>query len=175
MPDRPTPEALRRVPLLSALTDAELAALAAAAVLQEVEAQQPLFREGDPGDGLLLLLSGSTEVVKRDPTGKHQILAVLSAPAVLGEMAVLEPGGKRTASALAVTPVELAFLSGAELRARVAGGEPAALKLAAGIARVLARRLNDVNARLVQLLTAAPHIEQLAEFQRALERWGTDG
>jgi CRP-like cAMP-binding protein len=143
-------------------------------VLQQVAAQQPLFREGDPGDGLLLSLSGSTEVVKRIPPASIRSFAVL-APAVLGEMAVLEPGGKRTASALAVTPVELAFLSGAELRAKVAGGKPGTLKLAAGIARVLARRLNDVNARLVQLLTAAPHIEQLAEFQRALERWGTDG
>src|SRR6516164_4597579 len=166
MPDRPTPEALRRVALLSSLTDAELSALAASAVTQEVAAQQPLFREGDPGDGLLLLLSGSAEVVKRDPTGKHQILAVLTAPAALG------PGGKRTASALAVTPVELAMVSGAELRSKVAAGETGALKLAAGIARILARRLNDVNARLVQLLTAAPHIEQLVEFQRVLDRWG---
>ena len=160
MPDRPTPEALRRVALLSSLTDAELAALAATAVRQEVAAQQPLFREGDPGDGLLLLLSGSAEVVKRDPTGKHQVLAVL------------EPGGKRTASALAVNPVELAVLPGSELRSKVSAGESGALKLAAGIARLLARRLNDVNARLVQLLTAAPHIEQLAEFQRVLDRWG---
>lgn len=171
MPDRPTPEDLRRVALLSPLTDAELSALSATATLQQVPAQQPLFREGDPGDGLLLLLSGSAEVVKRDPIGKHQILAVLTAPAVLGEMAALEPGGKRTASALAVTPVELAFLPGGELRAKVSAGETGALKLAAGIARILARRLNDVNARLVQLLTAAPHIEQLVEFQRALDRW----
>ena len=71
-----------------------------------------------------------------------------------------------------MTPVELALLSGAELRSKVTAGEPAALKLAAGIARILARRLNDVNARLVQLLTAAPHIEQLVEFQRVLDRWG---
>lgn len=171
MPERPKPEELRRVALLSTLSDAELAALAATAVRQEVAAQQPLFREGDPGDGLLLVLSGSAEVVKRDPNGKHQVLAVLTAPAVLGEMAALEPGGKRTASALALAPVELAVLSGAELRSKVAAGEPGALKIAAGIARILARRLNDVNARLVQLLTAAPHIAQLAECQRVVERW----
>ncbi len=45
------------------------------------------------------------------------------------------------------------------------------LKVAAAIARVLARRLTDVEARLVQLLQAVPHLEQLAEFQRTLERW----
>src|SRR5262249_58363225 len=158
-------------PLLAPRGAAGPPARAAPATLQKVPAQQPLFREGDPGDGLLLLLSGSAEVVKRDPTGKHQILAVLTAPAVLGEMAALEPGGKRTASALAVTPVELAFLPGGELRAKVSAGEAGALKLAAGIARILARRLNHVNALLVQLLTAAPHIEQLVAFQRALDRW----
>lgn len=61
------------------------------------------------------MLSGSAEVVKKDPGGKHQVLAVLSAPAVLGEMTVLEAGARRSAPALALSPLEAASVPGAEL------------------------------------------------------------
>jgi CRP/FNR family transcriptional regulator, cyclic AMP receptor protein len=171
MSERPTPESLRAVPLLASLTPDELRGFAGLAQLQRIAAQRPLFREGDPADSLVLVLSGSAEVVKKDPGGKHQVLAVLSAPAVLGEMTVLEAGARRSASALALSPLEAASVPGAELRARIAAGEVVSLKVAAAIARVLARRLTDVEVRLVQLLQAVPHLEQLAEFQRALERW----
>jgi CRP/FNR family transcriptional regulator, cyclic AMP receptor protein len=171
MSERPTPESLRAVPLLASLTPDELRGFAALAQLQRIPAQRPLFREGDPADSLVLVLSGSAEVVKKDPGGKHQVLAVLSAPAVLGEMTVLEAGARRSASALALSPLEAASVPGAELRSRIAAGDVVSLKVAAAIARVLARRLADVDARLVQLLQAVPHIEQLAEFRRTLQRW----
>ena len=97
-----------------------------------------------------------------DPTGKHQVPRGLGAPAVLGEMAVLEPGGKRTASALAVTPVELAFLSGAELRPRW----PAESRRSAEARRRHRSRAGPPAQRRecpagAASQTAAPHIEQL--------------
>ncbi|HET9157746.1 MAG TPA: cyclic nucleotide-binding domain-containing protein, partial [Myxococcaceae bacterium] len=74
MSERPTAEALRTVPLLSGLTEAERAEVAGLAELRSLEAQLPLFREGDAGDALVLVLSGSVQVVKKDPAGKHQVL-----------------------------------------------------------------------------------------------------
>ena len=115
MIERPTAEALRHVPLLSGLTPAELAEVAGLAELKTLETQLPLFREGDAGDALVFVLSGSAQVVKKDPAGKHQVLSVVSAPAVLGEMAVLEAGGKRSASAIAVGAVTLAVIPGPAL------------------------------------------------------------
>ena len=70
----------------------------------------------------MFVLSGSAQVVKRDPAGKHQVLSVVSAPAVLGEMAVLEAGGKLSASAIAVGAVMLAVLPGPALRSRMSSG-----------------------------------------------------
>ena len=168
MSERPTAEALRHVPLLSGLTAAELAGVAGLAELRTLEAQLPLFREGDPGDALVFLLSGSAQVVKKDPAGKHQVLSVVSAPAVLGEMAVLEAGGKRSASAIAVGQVTLASVPGPALRGRMAGGNVAALKLSHGLARILARRLGEVNARLVQVLQSGKADAGVAEAQQAL-------
>jgi CRP-like cAMP-binding protein len=168
MSERPTAEALRQIPLLSGLTEAERAEIAGLAELKSLEAQLPLFREGDPGDALVLLLSGSAQVVKRDPAGKHQILSVVSAPAVLGEMAVLDAGGKRSASAIAVGAVTMAAVPGPALRSRLSGGNVAALKIAHGLARILARRLGEVNTRLVQVLQSGKADAGVVEAQRAL-------
>jgi CRP-like cAMP-binding protein len=169
MSERPTGEALRAVPLLSGLTEAERGEIAGLADLRSLEAQLPLFREGDTGDALVLVLSGSVQVVKRDPAGKHQVLSVVSAPAVLGEMAVLEVGGKRSASAIAVGPVTFAVIPGPALRQRLANGNVATLKIAHGLARLLARRLGEANTRLVQVLQSGKPDESVAEAQRALE------
>jgi len=168
MSERPTAEALRHVPLLSGLTEAERAEIAGLAELRSLEAQLPLFREGDPGDALVLVLSGSAQVVKRDPSGKHQVLSVVSAPAVLGEMAVLDAGGKRSASAIAVGAVTMAAIPGPALRSRLTSGNVAALKIAHGLARLLARRLGEVNTRLVQVLQSGKVDAGVAEAQRAL-------
>jgi CRP-like cAMP-binding protein len=168
MSERPTAEGLRAVPLLSGLTEAERAEVAGLAELRSLEAQLPLFREGDAGDALVLVLSGSVQVVKKDPAGKHQVLSVVSAPAVLGEMAVLEAGGKRSASAIAVGPVSFAVVPGPPLRQRMAGGNVATLKIAHGLARLPARRLGEANTRLVQVLQSGKPDESIAEAQRAL-------
>jgi CRP/FNR family cyclic AMP-dependent transcriptional regulator len=168
MSERPTAEALRQVPLLSGLAETERAEVAALAELRTLEAQLPLFREGDAGDALVFLLSGSAQVVKKDPAGKHQVLSVVSAPAVLGEMAVLEGGGKRSASAIAVGAVTLAVVPGPALRSRMSSGNVAALKIAHGLARILARRLGEVNARLVQVLQSGTAADGVAEAQQAL-------
>ncbi|HZX41259.1 MAG TPA: cyclic nucleotide-binding domain-containing protein [Myxococcaceae bacterium] len=168
MSERPTAEALRAIPLLSGLSEAERAEVAGLAELKMLEAQLPLFREGDAGDALVLLLSGSAQVLKLDPGGRHQILSVVSAPAVLGEMAVLDAGGKRSASAIAVGPVTLATVLGPALRARLASGNVASLKIAHGLARLLARRLGEVNTRLVQVLQSGKAEAGVAEAQQAL-------
>ena len=170
MSERPTAEALRAVPLLSGLTEAERTEVATLAELRSLEAQLPLFREGDAGDALVLVLTGSVQVVKKDPLGKHQVLSVVSAPAVLGEMAVLEAGGKRSASAIAVGPVTFAVFAGPPLRQRLASGNVATLKIAHGLARLLARRLGEANTRLVQVLQSGKPDESVAEAQRALEQ-----
>jgi len=87
---------------------------------------------------------------------------------VLGEMAVLDAGGKRSASAIAVGAVTLAVVPGPALRSRLAAGNVAALKIAHGLARILARRLGEANTRLVQVLQKGQPDPSVAEAQRAL-------
>ena len=134
-------------------------------------AQSPLFREGEPGDALWVLLSGSVEVVKRDAAGHHQVLALLEGPTVLGEASLLLEDGPRSASALALTELSLLRVPGADFRRMLDSHDIAALKLTLVLARVLALRLMQMNDRLIAVQQIGPQASALAEFQKALGAW----
>src|SRR5437762_176961 len=60
-----------------------------------------IFREGDPADGLYLLLAGAARVTATASNG-DTLLAVVKANEVLGEMAVLD-GEPRSGTAIAMS------------------------------------------------------------------------
>jgi CRP-like cAMP-binding protein len=137
-----------------------------------------LFREGDPGDGLFLVVSGEIDVMKRGPAGERP-LARLGAGAVLGEMALLtsEP---RSATCRAVGECKVLGLPAARFRALRESGSSAAYKVAAGIAEVLARRLSAMNVKVIEFTErmeasgVAPRRvddQELAELHRTLQVW----
>ncbi|MBX9243887.1 cyclic nucleotide-binding domain-containing protein [Actinotalea ferrariae] len=76
--------------------------------VRRLAAGQALFRQGEPGGHVALLLDGVVAVVR---DGTH--LADIGPGAILGERALLE--GSRTATVVAVTPVTVAVLDGARL------------------------------------------------------------
>src|SRR5687768_16736256 len=131
--------ALQRMALCRALSAAELDAIAAIAEKRDVAAGRELFLEGDPGDGLYLLLAGEINVVKRGKDGEH-VLAKLEPGAVLGEMSLVTADA-RSATGRALTQASVLRLPAAQFRSLLEAGSSAALKIAAAIAEVLARRL----------------------------------
>lgn len=171
-------DALSGWALCRRLAAAELEAIAAIAERLDFAAGGELFREGQSGDGVYLLVAGEVEVSKRTRSGERP-LARLGAGAVLGEMSLLtaEP---RSASARAIAPTEVLRLPAPRFRAMLEEGSGAALKIVAGIAEVLAHRLAATNAKLVELserLDGAgaddpgARDERLAELHRSLQVW----
>lgn len=69
-------------------------------------AGQTLFRRGDPGDSLFMIVSGSLHVMLDRPDGEEQVLALLASGDCLGEMAILT-GQPRSATVRAIEPSEL--------------------------------------------------------------------
>ncbi len=69
-------------------------------------AGQTLFRRGDPGDALYVVLSGSLQVLLDRPDGEEQVLALLVTGDCLGEMAIMT-GQPRSATVRALEPSEL--------------------------------------------------------------------
>jgi NTE family protein len=109
--------------------------LVAAAHPIDTPAQSWLFREGEPGDTLYLVLSGRLRVVA-EREGEQRVLTTLGPGAALGELAVLTDA-PRSASVQAVRDSELLELDG-EHFAELLRREP---ELGIGVARALAERL----------------------------------
>jgi CRP-like cAMP-binding protein len=170
--------ALKKMALCRTLTAAELEAIAAIVEAKEVAAGGELFREGDAGDGLYLVVAGEIEVVKRGSAGEHS-LAKLGPGGVLGEMSLVTSDA-RSATGRAIAQTSVLHLPVREFRALLDSGSTAALKIAAAIAEVLARRLATMNSMVLQLTgnaettagTRSPmKTQDLREMHRAMHVW----
>jgi CRP-like cAMP-binding protein len=96
---------LASVPLFAGLSSHELRRVSRLAVRAREGAGTPLVREGERGDELLVVLDGTVEVRHDD-----RVLASLHAGDHLGEVALLDPGARRTATVVAATRVTVAYL-----------------------------------------------------------------
>jgi CRP-like cAMP-binding protein len=68
--------------------------------VRRVLAGQVIWNEGDPGDSLLVLEEGQLRISRFTAAGQEAVLAVLEAPAALGELALLD-GQPRDATVIA--------------------------------------------------------------------------
>jgi CRP-like cAMP-binding protein len=141
--------ALKAMALCRALSAAELEAIAAITEPRQVAAGGDLFREGDPGDGLYLVVAGEINVTKRGPSGEHS-LARLGAGGMLGEMSLVTAEA-RSATGRALVDTQALYLPAVRFRALLEANSMAAHKMVAAIADVLARRLATMNGMVLQL------------------------
>jgi CRP-like cAMP-binding protein len=119
-----------------------------------------VYKQGEAGGDLLLILSGRVHVMAVGGDGSEVLLNIIGPGEVVGEIAALD-GGKRTANVVAVTEVEGVTLPG---RALVAVGSGSAG--AEALISLLCRRIRettvvadaalrlDVPARLLERLRA---------------------
>ena len=99
------PSALSKSAWFSSLTQEELDQLASSCTLLRLDAGAVLFREGDPGDALFVVVAGLMQVHISTPSGTV-VLNSFGPGTIFGEIAVLD-GRDRTATATASTATEL--------------------------------------------------------------------
>lgn len=160
------------------LSAAELDAVAAITESRVIAAGAELFREGDAGDGLFLVVAGAVDVVKRAPSGERS-LAHLGAGGVLGEMSLVTSDA-RSATGRALVETKVLHLPAARFRKLLEAESSAALKVVAAIADVLARRLAVMNGIVLELAekvapagnTRSPlKTQELAQLHRTMQVW----
>ena len=100
---------LKQIPLFADLTDPELALLAATGRRQKFPSKNMVFQEGEPGEVLLVILSGRVKVMLSGKDGREFILAILGPGNFFGEMAILE-GSPRSATVMTVEPCDFLLL-----------------------------------------------------------------
>lgn len=109
--------------LFRELPDDALDRLARLAVRRSVRKGIRILAQGDPGDSLIGIIAGQVRISTTTAAGRSVSLNVLSPGDSLGEIAVLD-GEPRTASAEALTDVELFVIHRRDLLALL-GREPA--------------------------------------------------
>jgi CRP-like cAMP-binding protein len=144
---------LTRSPLFRNLDEAERAQILMIGRVRQVQAGEVIFREGDAGDGLYIVLKGSVRISKQSATGE-EALAVLESPAFFGEMALIDLAA-RAADAIANEPSELFFIPLQDLRALIEVQHKIALKILYALCEVLAQRLRETNDRYMSIFTIA--------------------
>src|SRR5437660_4196667 len=107
--------ALARLPLFVALDDDAAAALEAVMSTRSVGRGHTVFREGDTGDRLFIVLDGKVKISRTAADGRENLLTVLGTGEMFGELSLFDPGA-RTATATAVTDSTLASLDHDDLR-----------------------------------------------------------
>lgn len=160
---------LVQIPIFQGLTVPEAAEFFEVALEQTIEEGRTVFREGDDGDALYVILSGDVAITK-----KGVELATLSTHAVVGEMSLVSPGDTRSATAMAKSDLSVLKIPSRRVQKLIKGDNLAALKVVANLAQVLAQRLAAINDRLVGLDSKKkPEAkkEELAEFAGILNRW----
>jgi len=100
---------LRQVPFLESLDDSQIDYLVKIGKRVPLTDGELLFRKGDPGRCMYVILEGRIQIYMESSDGQAAVLRVLESGQFLGEMALLD-GGPRSANAMTVTPCEVFVL-----------------------------------------------------------------
>ncbi|WP_005035402.1 Crp/Fnr family transcriptional regulator [Holophaga foetida] len=125
-------------------------------IIGQVHTYQPdevIFREGDPGDGMFIVIKGTVRISRQSATGE-EALAVLEPNAFFGEMALIDYM-PRAASAIANETCDLFFIPLKDLRALIETHHQIALKVLFALCEVLTQRLRETNDRYMSIFTIA--------------------
>jgi CRP/FNR family transcriptional regulator, cyclic AMP receptor protein len=140
---------LRQTDLLRLVPDADLAALARASRVRNVRRGQIVFTTGDPGDTLVVVMSGRVKVMVRSADGGELTLAALGPGGTLGDVSIAD-GGPRSADVEALDDSQLLLVPREQIQEICARVPSAAHALAKSVAATL-RRLTDATSDLVFL------------------------
>ena len=102
-------KALRRVPFLESLEDSQIDYLVKVGKRVSLNSGELLFRKGDPGRCMYVILEGRIQIYMESSEGQAAVLRVLGSGQFFGEMALLD-GGERSANASTLSPCEFFVL-----------------------------------------------------------------
>lgn len=137
--------------LLEDFSPEEAGVLGAAMPMLRAAPGQVLIREGDNGNWMLLVLSGTVDVTKLRPNGSASRLAVVKGGATLGEMSMFD-GEPRNATCTAIDQVQAGLLQRETISVLIREQPAVGAKLLVKLIQLVAQRLRNTNNHLLKLL-----------------------
>ena len=149
---------LRGVPLFHGLVEADLVAVAQATTSRELAAGDFLFRQGDPGDALFVVVSGTLAARLDAGLESERTLSTFAPGDFFGEMALLT-GAPRSATVQATSASVVLSLGKSAFDDLVRSTPEIALQLS----RVLSSRLSATNDQLSRHLAGTTAVIVVGE------------
>ena len=138
----PVTELLRKVAIFQDLDDGELARVAEVCREQSFAAGEVIFREGEAGNRLYLIVDGEGRISRDVPGSGEEALAVLKPGAVFGEMAVFDRS-ERSTDAIAQGGAKCITIARSDFELLLDFNRDVAYKVLWAVVRLLSRRLRS--------------------------------
>ena len=149
MPD--TVALLRGVTIFQDLDDGELARVAEVCRTQEFVSGEYIFREGEAGNRLFLIIEGDVRISRVVPGSGEEALAVLKTGALFGEMSVFDHS-ERSTDAISNGGTKVLTISRSDFELLLDFNRELAYKILWSCVRVLSGRLRSTNDSLRSFL-----------------------
>src|SRR5438034_3045167 len=149
--------------LFSGMLAAELSALEETARLQAYKTGRNIFEEGDPGDGLFVIVEGKVQITCVVGQNQRRVLSRLETGDFFGEMAVLDDQ-PRSATATAETDAQVYFIQRDDLL-KILARSPG---LAVSLVKEFSVRMRDFNLQYTQEVLQAERLTLVGRFARSI-------
>ena len=149
--------------LFSELTAAELAAVRECSVQEEFPAEHQIFREGDAGDGVYIVVDGQVQISAVVGENARRVLSRIGPGDFFGELAVLD-NEPRSATATTDLPTKIYFIPRESLH-KLLERFP---RLAVSLVREFSLRMRDFNRQYIQEVLQAERLTLVGRFARSI-------
>jgi CRP-like cAMP-binding protein len=139
-------ELLRRVPIFSALTSAQMSQLADAVTKRRVKRGELIVEQGKKSNALFVILSGRARVVMTDSRLREVILAVLQSGDYVGELSLID-GKSHSANVEAEIQTDVLVLGSVEFKHCLEGNH----LMANAVIKGLVHRLRQADEQISSL------------------------
>lgn len=139
-------ELIRRVPLFSMLTPAQVDSLAANVAKQRIKRGANVVEQGKSSNALFLILAGRAHVVMADSKAREVIVATLKAGDYIGEMSLID-NEAHSATVTADTQMDVLVLGRDDFTRCVNEN----VAIASAVMRGLVQRLRSADQKIVSL------------------------
>jgi len=144
-------EMLEKIILFKGLTSDQISQLMKVTKSEDFRAGEIIFKEGEKGDKLYIILSGSVRISKQIPGSGEEALAVLKPGDFFGEMSLIDDV-ERSADAIANERSTLLSIDRNSFESLLFLNKELAYTILWNFVRTLSKRLRDTNEKLRALL-----------------------
>lgn len=145
---------LAEIVLFRGLEESDLQALLQISRMESFDAGTVIFKEGDAGNVMYLVLDGKVRISRMTPLGSEEALAILGPNQAFGEMSVIEDRADRSATAIAHEDCFLLAIDREPFQKLLIRNQGLAHVVLWNAVRTLASRLRATNDKMMFLTTS---------------------